>query len=67
MRITIHVKTKSGRSEIVKEKDKYIAYLKAIPKNGKANLELLKIARKSFGRETRIVSGKTSKIKVIEY
>tara|TARA_Y100000310_G_C20680905_1_gene815864 strand:- start:1707 stop:1913 length:207 start_codon:yes stop_codon:yes gene_type:complete len=66
MKVSIRVKSKSGRSEIVEERGAYVAYLKSVPDKGKANLELLKIARKFFGKEVRIVSGFTSKDKVLE-
>jgi uncharacterized protein (TIGR00251 family) len=66
MRITIRVKTKSGRSEIVKDGEKYLAYLKSEPEKGKANLELVKVARKYFKKEVRIKSGLTSKTKILE-
>ncbi|MDP3918954.1 MAG: DUF167 family protein [Nanoarchaeota archaeon] len=66
MRIDIKVKLKAGRSEIVKEGDSYVAYLKSEPEKGKANLELIKIAKKFFKKDVKIVSGLTSKRKVIE-
>lgn len=66
MRITIKVKPKSGRSEIVKDGDTYLAYLKSEPEKGKANQELVKIAKKFFKKEVRIKSGLTSKTKILE-
>ncbi len=62
MRITLKVKTKSGRSEIVDD----TAYLKSEPEKGKANLELIKLASKHFKKPVKIVKGFTSKTKVIE-
>ena len=67
MKISIKVKPKSGRSEIVEEDGKYIAFLKSEPEKGKANLELVKLAKKHFKKDVRIVSGFTSKNKVIEF
>ncbi len=66
MRIEIKVKVKSGRSEIIEDNGKYIAFLKSEPEKGKANLELVKIAKKYFKKNARIVSGLKSKRKVIE-
>jgi uncharacterized protein (TIGR00251 family) len=66
VKVTIKVKPKSSRSEIVKEEDSYVAYLKSVPDKGKANMELLKIAKKYFGKEIKIVRGFTSKTKVLE-
>ena len=65
MRIELKVKPNSGKSEIVR-KEGYIAFLKSPPENNKANIELLKLAKKYFQSEVRIVSGFTSKNKVIE-
>jgi uncharacterized protein (TIGR00251 family) len=66
MRIAIKVKVKSGRSEIIKEGEDYIAYLKSEPEKGKANQELVKIAKKYFKKDVKIKSGLTSKRKIIE-
>ncbi len=67
MRIEIKVKTNAGKSQIQEKAGEYIAFLKSPPENGKANLELIKIARKYFGKPVRIVLGKTSKKKILEY
>lgn len=66
MKINVVVKPKSGKSEIIKEDNVYKVSLKSVPEAGKANLELLKLLRKHFKKQARIVSGKTSKKKVIE-
>ncbi|MFH1637541.1 MAG: DUF167 domain-containing protein [Candidatus Woesearchaeota archaeon] len=66
MRINVVVRPKSGKSEIIGEDNVYKASLKSVPEGGKANLELLKLLRKHFKKQARIVSGKTSKRKVVE-
>lgn len=67
VRITVKVKPKSKERKIIKISDKeFIVYLKSEPKKGKANEELLRVLREYFGRNVRIVSGFTSRIKVIE-
>ncbi|HLC22362.1 MAG TPA: DUF167 domain-containing protein [Candidatus Nanoarchaeia archaeon] len=66
MKITMRVKPRSGRSKIEEENGTYRAYLRAAPEGGKANIELLKLARKYFKKPVRIVSGFTSKTKIIE-
>jgi uncharacterized protein YggU (UPF0235/DUF167 family) len=38
-----------------------------VPEGGKANMELIKLARKYFGKEIRIVKGFTSKNKILEF
>lgn len=67
MRVEIKVKTNSGKSEIQEENGLYIAFLKSLPENGKANLELIKLATKYFKKPVKIISGKTSKKKGIEF
>jgi uncharacterized protein (TIGR00251 family) len=44
----------------------YFVKLKSFPEKGEANLELLKLLKKHFGREVKIKSGFTSRMKVIE-
>ena len=66
MRIEIKVKTGSGKSEIIRKEDGYVAFLKAQPEHNKANLELIQLAKKHFQSEVRLVSGFKSKNKIIE-
>lgn len=49
-----------------KSKEAYMINLKAIPKKGKANLELIKFFKKKLKKDIRIISGKTSKRKTIK-
>ena len=44
-----------------------VVYLKSRPVGGKANLELVKLLSKHFGRRVKIVSGFTSKKKLIAF
>ncbi|MSR86034.1 DUF167 domain-containing protein [Candidatus Woesearchaeota archaeon] len=67
MRIEIKVKPQSGKSLIQETDGKFIAFLKSPPEDGKANEELLKLTKKYFGKPGRIVIGKTSKNKVLEF
>ena len=79
MKIKIKVKPNSGRQEIVeKEKEKndldknkekykeYVVYLKSIPENNKANLELIKLLKRYFKKEVKIVSGFNSRNKMVD-
>ena len=66
MEIKIKVKTKSGKQKIENKDDFYIVSLKSAPENNKANLELIKVLKKYFGREVKIKSGFTSRNKVVE-
>ena len=66
MRIGIKVKPQSGRSEIQEVDSKYIVFIKSHPEAGKANRELVKLAAKYFQKPVKIISGKTSKNKVLE-
>ena len=67
MRINIKVKASSGRQEVERISDNdYLVSLKSPAREGKANSELLKVLRRYFGSGVRIVSGKTSRRKVVE-
>lgn len=39
--------------------------VKALPEKGKANLEIIKFFSKEYKKDVRIVSGKTSKVKLV--
>ncbi|MEA3329136.1 MAG: DUF167 domain-containing protein [Nanoarchaeota archaeon] len=67
MIIKVKVHPTSGRQEITKKsKDEFEVYLKSKTENNKANIELIKILKKYFGKEVKIKSGKTSRRKIIE-
>ena len=66
MKIRIKVKPNSGKQEIIKKQDFYLAYLKSSPENNKANIELLKLLKRHFKKEVKIKSGFTSRNKIIE-
>ena len=65
--ITVKVKTKSGKFNIQydNKSDNYIAYLKSVPENNKANIELIKELSRLTHKDVSIISGFKSKIKVI--
>ena len=67
MRIEVRAKPNAKKSEILKvENDVYFIALKAAPEKGEANLELVKVLAKYFKKKARLVSGFTSKRKVVE-
>jgi uncharacterized protein (TIGR00251 family) len=66
MKVKIKVKLNSGKQEIVKKGEDYVVYLKSLPENSKANIELLKLLKKHFGKEVKIKSGFTSRNKIVE-
>lgn len=62
------VKTNAGKSEIVsydEEKKAYRVAVKAQPEKGKANQEVLKLFKKKLKKEVKIISGFTSKEKLL--
>ena len=65
--IEVIVKAGSGKSEVVgtDEKGTLRVNLKSPPQDNKANLELIKLLSKHFGRQATIKSGHTSKRKLI--
>ncbi|MEK6864496.1 MAG: DUF167 family protein [Nanoarchaeota archaeon] len=67
--IKIIVKTKSGKSEVAgfdEAKQAYRVNVKAVPEQGKANIEVMKILKKHFKKDVKIISGFTSKEKLIQ-
>lgn len=66
MIIKIKVKPNSNKQEIIKDEIGYIVYLKSVPKDNKANTELIKILKKYFKKNVEIKSGLKSKNKVVE-
>jgi|AntAceMinimDraft_17_1070374.scaffolds.fasta_scaffold207519_2 uncharacterized protein (TIGR00251 family) len=67
MILKVKVKTNSKKQDIEKIDDvKYIAHIKSLPENGKANSELIKLFSKFFKGKAKILKGKTSKNKLIK-
>ncbi len=67
MKITVEVKAGSKKNEVIRvEGDRYIVRVKAQRKKGKANVAVLKLLKKHFGRQARHVSGVTSTTKIVE-
>ena len=76
MRIKIKVRPNSNEQGVEKIPDEifseegfegfYFAKLKSSSEGGKANLELVKLLSKYFGKEVKIKSGFTSRMKIIE-
>ena len=79
MIINLKVRPHSGRQEIKKisgsetptktqrVSDKnYLVYLKSSPENNKANIELIKLLRRYFDKDVRIINGKSSMRKTVE-
>jgi uncharacterized protein (TIGR00251 family) len=62
----IKVKPNSSRSEIHIEEDMIIVFLKSIPQDDKANLELVKLFKKNLKLKIEIISGLKSKNKKIK-
>ena len=67
MQINIKVKPKSGKQEVIKISDtEYKVNLKSAPENNKANIELIKILKKHFKKQPKLIKGKTSRNKLVE-
>jgi uncharacterized protein (TIGR00251 family) len=66
MKINVKVKPSSGEHEIKIREGVYLVKLKSRAEDNKANMELLKLLQKHFKKDVRIVSGKTSKNKIVE-
>lgn len=68
-RVKVIVKTNAGKSEVLEydeEKQAYRIKVKEPPEKGKANLAVVKLMSRHFKKPARIVSGFTSKEKLVE-
>lgn len=66
---TILVKASMPKTEIVRfdaAKKRYRMSVHAAPKKGKANIEIVKFFRKEYGMNVEIISGFTSKQKLLK-
>lgn len=64
--IKIIVKTNSPKNKLSKiSDDVYKVNIKAKPENNEANIEIEKFLAKQFGRPVKIISGYTSKKKLV--
>jgi uncharacterized protein (TIGR00251 family) len=67
MRIHVKVKPNSQKQEIKKISNKeYEISLKKPPEDNKANIELLKLLKKTFKKNIKLISGHTSRKKIVE-
>ena len=66
MKFNVLVKSGSRKSEIRFEDGVYFVKVKSRAEEGKANLELIKLFKKKFKKDVRIVSGFKSRKKVLE-
>ncbi len=65
MKIKVHAKSSKEEVKQIGEGN-YEVWLKEGAVDNKANLKLIKVLKKYFGKEVRIKSGFTSKNKVVE-
>lgn len=67
MIIQVKVYPNSGKEEIIKENGEfYKVFLKKPAQDNKANIELLKLLKKHFKNEVKIIKGLKSRNKIIE-
>ena len=67
MKINIKVFPNSGREEILKiSEGDYKVYLKKPAEDNKANIELLKVLKKHFEGDVKILKGKTTRKKIVD-
>ena len=63
--ITVYVKPNSGKFKIERDGDEIVVYATEEPEKGKVNKEIIKEASDFFGNKVEIVSGLTSKQKIL--
>ena len=66
MRMEIKVVPGAGADEVSEKGGVLTVRVKAQAKDNKANISVLRLLRKHFGKEVRLRSGLTSKKKVVE-
>ena len=67
MKIKVKIHAGSSQEKIERiSNGRYEVWIKKKPIEGKANAELIKILKKYFKKEVKIVSGLTSREKIIE-
>ena len=67
MKVRVKVHPSSSQEKIVQvDKASYEIWLKEKSIDGKANMKLLKLLKKYFKRDVELVSGKTSRKKIVE-
>ncbi|MBT3463945.1 YggU family protein [archaeon] len=68
--IAIIVKPNSSKNELIgfdKDKNAYKVNIKASPENNKANIEIIKFFSKLSKKKVKIISGQTSKKKILKF
>ena len=67
MILKIKVKPNSEKQEIEKiDEENYKISLKSKPENNKANIELIKLLKKHFGKDIKIIKGLRNRNKIVE-
>jgi uncharacterized protein (TIGR00251 family) len=64
--IKLHPNSSQEKIEEIEKDKKYEVWLKEKPIEGKANLELIKILKKHFKKDIKIISGFSSRKKIID-
>ena len=66
--LEIYVKPGSSKTEITGIKDgRIIVFLKEKAEDGKANLALIKLLKKEYGKEARIIKGLKDRRKTVRF
>ncbi|MBU0894772.1 MAG: DUF167 domain-containing protein [Nanoarchaeota archaeon] len=66
MILKLRVRSNSKEQSVENKGDYYLVRLKSAAKGGKANIELLKLLKKYFKKNSKIIKGVKSKDKLVE-
>jgi len=66
MEIRVKVKPNSKKEKIEQRNNIYIVYVKEKAEKGMANLAVIKLLNKKFGKSFRILKGKKSREKILK-
>ncbi len=66
MRLKIKVKPNQPETKILKEGEELVIAVAAPADKSKANIELLKFLRRKYKKEVKLISGTTSRKKIVQ-
>ena len=65
MIIKIKIKTKAKEEKLITKGELWEAWVKEPPEQGKANAALIKLIKKTLGKDAKIIKGHKNRVKII--
>lgn len=67
IKIKLHPNSSQEKIEEIEKDKEYEVWIKEKPIDGKANIELIKVLKKYFKKDVKIIHGLKSREKVVEF